>query len=281
MKVLGLVASARRLGNSEILAKEMLACLPEDTDKKLIRLTDLDIRQCNACYACLPEGSKCVIPDDLEFLFEQIRQADAVILATPCYFLGTHTTLKMISDRLISVLHEAKAFTGKKCVVAVSYGIEGWEGYAREAAVSLAKFLHLDVTGTMLVRAASPGEVVEPAVLAEAHRLAATLITGEHIRPDAALHCCAVCGSTLLQLSPVGAVHCRLCGASGRLEADGPEFRICFDKPAHSRFSPEGMTEHAKTLEAVKAHFIAERQQLNKLRKPYQAFDWWLKPDGK
>ena len=38
MKVLAIVSSARKTGNSEILAKAMLAALPDSTEKKLLRL---------------------------------------------------------------------------------------------------------------------------------------------------------------------------------------------------------------------------------------------------
>lgn len=279
LKVLGLVASARRLGNSEILAKEMLASLPEHVEKTLIRLTDLEIKQCTACYACLPEGNRCIIQDDFEFLLSHIKQADAVIITAPCYFLGPHTTVKLINDRLISVIQEASAFAGKKCAVAVSYGINDWEGYAREAVVNFARFLHLDVMGSMLVRAASPGEVVKPEVLAEAHRLAAALIDGKPVLPADGPLCCDECGSTLLQLSPNGAVECRMCGLSGKLEAQEGNIRLQFGKREHRRFSPQGMAEHGKVLEAVRDEYIAQRQELNRLRKPYQANDWWVKPN--
>lgn len=281
MKVLGLVASPRKLGNSELLVKEMLSALPEQTEKAMIRLPGLDIRQCSACYACLPEGRRCVIPDDLEFVLDQIRTADAVILATPCYFLGTHTSLKMVSDRLISVIQEASAFSGKKCVVAISYGVEGWEGYAREAAVSFARFLHLDVIGTMLVKAASPGEVLRPEVIEEARRLAASLAGGESggsPSREGEAHCCPDCLSSLLQLYPSGTVECRMCGLTGKLVAGTDGYHIRFNPRSHTRFSAEGMSEHGKLLETIRDRYIAERHELNKLRKPYQAFDWWVKP---
>ncbi|WP_371367499.1 hypothetical protein SRRS_14170 [Sporomusa rhizae] len=280
MKVLGLVASPRKLGNSEILAKEMLASLPDEVEKMMIRLTDLDIKQCSACYACLPEDKDCVIKDDLGFLLEQIKAVDAVIIATPCYFLGTHTTLKLISDRLISVLQQAKEFAGKKCVVAVSYGITGWEGYAREAAVNLARFFHLDVVGTMLVHAASPGEVVKTEVLDQARRLASALVTGEQEATRLPVHACQLCGNTLLKLMPTGEVKCPMCGADGKIEVNEREFTVQFAIPRHNRFSPEGMTEHGKTLEAIKNQYIAERHELNKLRKPYQHYNWWIKPES-
>ncbi len=278
MKILGLVASPRKLGNSEILVKEMLASLPDEVEKTMIRLTDLDIKQCNACYACLPEDKECVIQDDLGFLLEQIKSADAVVIATPCYFLGTHTTLKLISDRLISVLQQAKEFAGKKCAVLVSYGIEGWEGYALEAAVNAARFLHLDVVGTMLVHAASPGEVVKPEILDQARQLATSLVSDGRVTNSSSVHACQLCGNTLLQLQSTGAVKCRMCGADGKISIAEGELTVQFAIPKHQRFSQEGMSEHGKILEAIKNQYIAERHELNKLRKLYQNYNWWIQP---
>ena len=279
MKVLGLVASARKLGNSEILVKEILSALPEDTEKTMLRLTELDIRQCNACYACLPEDKTCVIQDDFAFFLDAVKAADAIVLAVPCYFLGTQTSLKLLNDRFISVLHQAKEFAGKPCVIAVTYGIPGWQGYAREAAVNFARFLHLDVLGTMLVNAASPGEVVVPEVLQQARGLGSLLLSGKPAEVSEELLRCRDCGSTLLQILATGEVRCRMCGLSGKIQMDGDRLELSFDQPKHPRFSPEGMSEHAKVLEAVKQQFIMTRQELNKLRKPYQEMNWWIKPE--
>lgn len=40
-KILGLVFSNRRLGNSEILVKEIMRSIPDDGSRELIRVTDL------------------------------------------------------------------------------------------------------------------------------------------------------------------------------------------------------------------------------------------------
>jgi multimeric flavodoxin WrbA len=55
----------------------MLASLPDSIDQKMIQLTDLAIQHCVACYACLPEGKPCVIEDDLVFVLDNIKAADA------------------------------------------------------------------------------------------------------------------------------------------------------------------------------------------------------------
>jgi len=280
LKVLGLVASPRKSGNSEILVKEMLAAMPADVDKEMIRLTSLDIKLCSACYACLPKGNNCVIKDDLGFLLDKIKAADAVVIAAACYFLGPHTSIKTINDRLVAMLAESAAFSGKRCVTAVTYGIPGWEGYSREAVNNFARFLHLEVVGNMLVQAASPGEVVRPDILATARDLAARLLSTEAADPALPeVMCCRQCGSALLQLTPTGGVRCVMCGTHGRLTSADGGFAINYAADEHVRFSRSGMDEHTRLLETIKQKFIATRSELAQLRRPYSEHDWWVEPN--
>lgn len=280
MKVLGLVASPRKSGNSEILVKEMLAAMPADVEKEMIRLTSLDIKLCSACYACLPGGKCCVIKDDLEFLLDRIKAADAVVIAAACYFLGPHTTIKTINDRLVSVLAESAAFTGKRCVTAVTYGVPGWDGFARESVNNFARFLHLEVVGNMLVQAASPGEVVRPEILAEARELAGKLLSPAPSDPGLpGVITCRQCGSSLLQLTPDGQARCVMCGSHGQLKPVAGGFAIDYAPEGHIRFSPSGMEAHSRLLEEIKQQFIATRTELAQRRKPYSEFDWWVQPN--
>ena len=279
MKVLGLVASPRKNGNSEIIVKEMLASLPQDVNKEIIRLTDLEIKPCKACYACLPAEQNCVIKDDLAFFLDKIKGADAVIIASACYFLGSHTSVKTISDRLISILGNAAEYSGKKCVTAVSYGIPGWEGYAREAVNNFARFLHLDVVGNMVVRAANPGEVVEDQTLATAANLASRLLDSASDLSLPGLNTCRQCGSSLLQLSTSGTVRCVMCGAQGAISVNQGKVSAEFPAGGETRFSPQKMIEHCALLESIKQRYISTREELSRRRKPYvQLNDWWVKP---
>ena len=279
MKILGLVASPRRLGNSEILVKEMLASLPDEIEKEMIRLTDLEIEPCRACYACLPAEKDCVLKDDLSFLLDKIKAADGVIIVSPCYFLGSHTAVKTIGDRLISVLANQSDFRAKKCVTATTYGVPDWEGYAREAVRNFAGFLHLDVVGSMAVQAANPGDVVRPEVLAQARELAGRL-TGMALPQEEVTDVilCESCSSSLLQVDRAGGIRCVMCGARGRLSHDQARFSAVYDEGEEYRFSPEGMNEHAERLERIKEEYLANRGQLFQVRKPYENYDWWVKP---
>lgn len=286
MRVLAVVASARKTGNSEILAKEMLAALPESVEKKLIRLTDFRIEPCQACYACLPAGKGCIIQDDFDAFLQQVREADAIILASPVYFLGMHTRLKLLCDRLISVLNEATVYAGRHCVVAVPYGVEGWQGYGVEATVSFARFLHLDVVGVLPVHAANPGEVIQPEILERARGVANLLLSCMEDAPEALkIHAvrqaikpdditCDACGSGIVRFTGKGDVRCVICGATGKIHAEGTQedsaVQCEWDVPERFRYSAAGMAEHAQRLEDIKAEFVARRQELSELRKPYK-----------
>ena len=140
---LGIISSPRRGGNSELAAKEILNTLPDSWEKAMININDLDIKTCTACYACVPQGSLCKLKDDLGFLVEQVRQADKVVVAAPAYMLGGHTTIKRVLDRLISLVSEYRNFGPADCVIAVSYGFDGWEGMSKEDLVALRQKISL------------------------------------------------------------------------------------------------------------------------------------------
>ena len=286
MKVLAIVTSARKVGNSEILAKEMLASLPESVEKKMLRLADFRIEPCRACYACLASGTDCIIPDDLANILHEIREADAIIFASPVYFLGMHTRLKLLCDRLISVLNEGAKYAGRRCVVAVPYGVEGWQGYGVEATVSLARFLHLDVVGVLPVHAANPGDAVQLEILNRARELAGRLLPEnraalpveyeDNVRQttNAGDIACSACGGGIFRIANTGDIQCVICGTVATLEFPGKSenapIQCAWKMSEPFRYSAAGMAEHAHRLEQIKAEFIARRQELLAVRKPYR-----------
>lgn len=283
MRILGLIGSPRKLGNSEILVKEMLSIFPQEAEKKIIRLTDLVVKNCSACYICLASEKSCIIQDDLNFLLDQIRLADVIVIAAPCYFLGTHTSIKAIGDRLISILQNGSEFAGKKCVTVVTYGVPEWDGFARESLISFARFLHLEVVGDMVVQAASPGEVIRSEVIEQAHALIKRILDKDIPSPMSSnILCCPVCTSRLLEIGDQGNLRCVLCGSQGKLVKEGPEYTVIMEPSAHNRFSPEGMAAHGKVLEQIKDDYIRNRHELSRIRKSYECYnEWFLAPNSK
>lgn len=282
MNVLGLVASPRRLGNSEIIVKEMMNLLPDRWEKKMLQLNDLRIERCKACYACLPSDKRCIIQDDLNFFLDAIKAADKVIIAAPVYYLGQQTSLKLINDRMISLqTKSAEYFTGKQCVIAVPHTVPDWEGYAREATMHFARFLGLTVTGVAVINAELPGDAVQDeASLDVIRKLAQSLVDHSVVDladPDKAY--CPDCGSSLLQIFHQGKWRCVMCAASGQWTAGNGRFALDMEPAHHRRYTMEGMDEHGVILNEVKANYISRRAEVGEVQKRYRLMDIWIRPE--
>jgi len=86
MKVVGIVGSPRKNGNTEMLTAHTLRAIAEEgLTTELIRLAGLDIRPCNACMVCREE-ERCSIEDDLFPIYLKMKEADGIILASPVYW---------------------------------------------------------------------------------------------------------------------------------------------------------------------------------------------------
>ena len=99
MKVLGIVGSPRKNGNTELLTKHTLKSISEEgLDTELIRLAGLEIKPCTACMAC-KEKEICPIKDDLFPLYLRMKEAEGIILASPVYFGSATALIKALMER--------------------------------------------------------------------------------------------------------------------------------------------------------------------------------------
>jgi len=113
VKAIGIVGSPRKGGNTEILTKHTLKAIEEEgLDTELIRLAGLDIRPCDACMACREE-EQCPIDDDLFPLYTKMKEAEAIILASPVYFGSATALLKALMERTGYMSGSRRPFAGK------------------------------------------------------------------------------------------------------------------------------------------------------------------------
>ena len=86
MRLLGIVGSPRKNGNTEILVKEAFKpAIEAGWQTDLFLMSEKEVAPCDACSGCFKTGS-CVIKDDMQELYKLLDQADAVIWASPVYF---------------------------------------------------------------------------------------------------------------------------------------------------------------------------------------------------
>ncbi len=100
MKILGVVGSKRKKGNTAHLVKAALnSARKEGVETQTVYLGDYSYNGCNGCEGC-KKTNKCIVDDDMQKLYPLIREADAVILGSPTYFYNVSSDMKAFIERL-------------------------------------------------------------------------------------------------------------------------------------------------------------------------------------
>lgn len=103
-KVLVLMGSPRKHGNCDRLSDEFIRGAEEkgcQTEK--IYLREKNIKDCLGCCACQKNGGVCVQKDDMQEIYEKMKEADVIALASPVYFYTWTALMKRAIDRTIAV----------------------------------------------------------------------------------------------------------------------------------------------------------------------------------
>jgi len=99
MKMLVLLGSPRKGGNSETLARKVGEVIEESGGQvDYIRLNDLSLRPCQGCGGCDKTGN-CVVKDDMTDIYNAVDNADRILLVSPVYFYGLSAQCKIFGDR--------------------------------------------------------------------------------------------------------------------------------------------------------------------------------------
>ena len=126
-RVLGVVGSPRRGGNTETLVDEVLWGAEEAgalTEKVI--LSELEIAPCRACDACRREG-RCLQEDDMAELLERMQLSQVWVLGTPIYYWGPTAQFKAFIDRWYSA--DRAMFVNRRVILVMPLG--GGKGTAR------------------------------------------------------------------------------------------------------------------------------------------------------
>lgn len=103
-RVIAIHASSRKKNTYHLLEdlKEELAAY--DIDVEILCLSELDIRRCVGCEACLRSGT-CHLKDDMDAVMRRIPEYDGVILSSPVYMNNVSGMLKTFLDRTCRWVH--------------------------------------------------------------------------------------------------------------------------------------------------------------------------------
>ncbi len=276
-QVLGIVASPRKLGNSEILVKEIGRRIPGDHDIRLLRLHDFRIDPCIGCYRCLFGEEQCVLEDDLQRVIDALVDADAYIVAAPTYFLSANARLKVLLDRGLALLAHIDALWGKPAVGVGVAGIEGRAGAIHRDIHAFLKLILADVKAVRTVYGALPGEVFTDGRGADAAKSLGEALFQDPLPSDAPA--CPVCGGDTFRFLRSDRVRCMTCGNPGSVETGpaGPVFRVA---PGDHEFftSKAAAVSHREWLRGMKDQFLERKQEMKEATKDFRKGWTWIRP---
>ena len=161
MKVLMISGSRNAEGQTARAADSLLAgAAKAGAETEKIFLPDIQLERCRQCEdsgwgICRDEG-RCIIEDDFPSLMEKVRQADAVVFATPVYFGDLSESLRAFLDRLRRICIHKEGRAGIEHKPAIGLCVAGGGGGGAPACcVSLERALttsKLDVVDMIPVR---------------------------------------------------------------------------------------------------------------------------------
>jgi multimeric flavodoxin WrbA len=120
-KVLILIGSPRKKGNTSILAEHLVKFLTKDQDIKISYLYDFNIKPCVDCRACKKGKLVCILKDGMEELYASIDDSDIMIIGTPIYWFGPTAQTKLLLDRF-RPYYVNKKLNGKRAALILPAG---------------------------------------------------------------------------------------------------------------------------------------------------------------
>jgi len=280
MKVLGLVASQRKLGNTEILVKEALAGAEDEGAKvEMIRLTDYKILPCDGLAPCVFGNTRCNLEDDFNFIVDKIFETDGLVLGTPCYILESTAIIKQLIDRVFSINFRSQA-RGKPAIIIVPYATRGWTPFAFLQPNILLLFLGMAVIDRALIHAQAVNEVVlYDRSLARARgmgkELATAIKTGDaSYRGESGV--CPLCHDRVLRLLRDNeTVECGVCGIRGKATPKNGKINVHFAEQdiQRQRFSMENIYRHfTYHIKPSRDYFTKTRAVTKEKRERYREY---------
>lgn len=164
--------SPRQNGNSSILAdKAAEGARLAGASVEDFSLHNMDIRPCDACDTCQETGV-CILMDDMQPLYEKLRKADGILIASPIYWFTINAQTKLFIDRWYALESpEGSALKGKQFGFLLTYGDS--DPYSSGAINAIRTFQDMmrylggNIAGIVYGSATDPGEAARQSELME------------------------------------------------------------------------------------------------------------------
>jgi multimeric flavodoxin WrbA len=105
-----LAGSPRKISSTDKLAEAFAEGAKEAGHAvATFRVSDMKVGGCLGCSHCFQETGMCVQKDDMQVIYDALRGADTLVLASPIYFWSVSSQLKRVIDRTYALLKEGSS----------------------------------------------------------------------------------------------------------------------------------------------------------------------------
>ena len=163
--IIVLSGSPRKGGNTDLLVDAFVKGAEKNNNVEIVSVADYKVNPCIGCNSCFDRaGHECFQQDDMQAVYDKLKCADVIVVASPVYFYGVSAQLKAIIDRLHTPMRND--FKVKKLAL-ILVGAA-----ALPELFDSLNFFKLEDAGMVLVRGAKDkGDVRNTDGLDEAYRL--------------------------------------------------------------------------------------------------------------
>ena len=170
-RIVILAGSPRKYGNTDRLVDAFVRGAGEQSEVEVISVHDYKVNPCLGCNSCFArEGNACVQQDDMALIYEKLRGADTLIIASPVYFYGLSAQLKAVIDRFHTPMRNGLSLRRLGLILVGAATLpELFDAILTQYRLTL-NFFHLEDAGSVLVRGAREKGEVSGADLEKAYR---------------------------------------------------------------------------------------------------------------
>ena len=105
VRILGLVGSPRKAGNTEMMVSMALEAAQQvaGVRTEMVTMAGRQVAPCVGCSFCFFHDGKCKFKDDAAEIIQKMVEADGLIIGSPVYFGSLTATLKALLERCLKL----------------------------------------------------------------------------------------------------------------------------------------------------------------------------------
>lgn len=243
MKLLSLIASRRRKGNSALVARLIEKYAPEyEITVYSEFLDDYNIVECDGCMRCVFRDIKCHLKDDFYKLIDRISEADMFVLIAPTYVFSIPGNLKSFLDRFLLFLSYYRRNYGKNGATVGIASLGDWEHLQLPFLNTLMLSLGFSVVDSFMLYGAGPGEILlDNSIEKKVGDMIHKLLNGIDIKDLLLSRECPVCHSRVFECEE-GKFRCPFCRT--RAVKKGDNYLFEYESIKNHRFTKDNIEEH-------------------------------------